>query len=658
MLLHRRDIDGLRTLAVLPVILFHAKIPGFSGGYVGVDIFFVISGFLITSVLLREYEEQRFSILSFYDRRIRRILPALGFMLLVISIASALLMLPTRLAGYAASMGAAALSVSNIWFWHSADYFAPSSELNPLLHTWSLGVEEQFYVVLPLMIWGFVKLGLSRHLFWLFAGVGLLSLGLAQWLVGEDPVAAFYLLPTRAWELLLGSALAASRPWKLSRNQGELLAWAGVIMIGVAIVAYDWQILFPGIAALLPCAGAALVIQVGRNQETSISRILSLPALVFIGLISYSLYLWHWPLLVLPRVVLLRDLTPAEIVLSLSATLVMAVLSWRYVEQPIRKKTLRLPHLSPPLTSVAGAVAGMIMFVVAAAVLRTGLPDRIPDAVERLDALGRARLDDLVCDRGPHCVKEIIGRPKLVLWGDSHALHYTKALEDAATRQGMSLSLHAAPGCAPLVDVVQREPDGRTDESCLTANRQVLNDILKDPLVRTVVLSARWTRFFFDNDDGEWRGLSMADGETDPAKVITRSLTSTVEKLSQRGLRVVILGPSPEFDRLLPACLARAIWLHWQETRCTFKLGTQPGNSADILMQQLADGRLPAHVLRPYDVFCPQGQCLRRLGAQPITIDTDHLSLTAADQVLKALHIDGLVSEQKYSSTNGAVVLR
>jgi len=658
MLLHRRDIDGLRTLAVLPVILFHAKIPGFAGGYVGVDIFFVISGFLITSLLLREYEEKRFSILSFYDRRIRRILPALGFMLLVVSIAAALIMLPTRLSGYAASMASAAISVSNIWFWHSADYFAPSSELNPLLHTWSLGVEEQFYVVLPLMIWGFIRLGLSRHLIWLFAVFGLLSLGLAQWLVGRDPVAAFYLLPTRAWELLLGSVLAASKPWKLSRNQAEMLAWAGVLMVAVSIVAYDSQMLFPGVAALVPCAGAGLVIQVGRNQETSLSRILSLPALVFIGLISYSLYLWHWPLLVLPRVFLLRDLEPAEIALSLGATLIMAVISWRYVEQPIRRNTFRLPRLSPALSSVAYATAGMVVFVAAAIVLRTGLPDRVPDVVEKLDAMGSARLDELVCEKGPHCVEEIAGKPKIVLWGDSHALHYAKAFEDLAARHGMSLSLQAAPGCAPLVDVVQRDPDGRTEDACLAENTQVLNAILADPMVRTVVISGRWTRFFFDHEDGEWRGLTGPNGETDPAKVITRSLASTTDKLRRDGLRVFVLGSSPEFNRLLPACLARATWLHWPETKCSFKAGTQPGNPADVLMQHLAKGGLLAQVLRPYDVLCPQGRCVRRVGPNPITIDTDHLSLSAADQVVRTLNVDGLVADQKYSSASGGTMLR
>lgn len=657
MLLHRRDIDGLRTLAVLPVILFHAKIPGFSGGYVGVDIFFVISGFLITSLLLREHAEKRFSILGFYDRRIRRILPALGFMLLVVSVAAALLMLPTRLTGYAANLASTALSVSNIWYWHASDYFAPSSELNPLLHTWSLGVEEQFYVVLPIAIWAFVKFGQSRHLFTIFSLGALLSLALAEWLVRHDPVAAFYLLPTRAWELLLGSMLAASQPWKLSRALSELIVWAGVAMIGVSIVVYDQFVLFPGIAALLPCLGAAAVIQIGRNRETSVSRLLSLPVPVFIGLISYSLYLWHWPLLVMPRIVLLRELTAPEIVLSLVATLLMSIISWRYIEQPARRGTFRLPRLSPAFSSVTAAASGVAVFVLAAMVLRTGLPDRVPNAVERLDAAGRKNVNEVVCDAGADCVKEIAGRPKLVLWGDSHALHYTNVLEDIAARRGMSLSLETAPGCAPLVDVMQRDPDGRAEESCLAENTNALTGILNDPQVRAVVIAARWTRFFFSHEDDEWRDVRTT-GQDDPAIVIEDALKSTIEKLANRGIRIVVLGSTPEFDRLLPACLARATWLHWSETRCTFKAGTEPGNPADMLMKKLANENLPARILRPYDALCPGDQCVRRVNSAPIMLDTDHLSTAAAAKVLTTLELESVLFEPKLTSANGPTVLR
>lgn len=657
MLLHRRDIDGLRTLAVLPVILFHAKIPGFSGGYVGVDIFFVISGFLITSLLLREHAEKRFSILGFYDRRIRRILPALGFMLLVVSVAAAFLMLPTRLTGYAANLASTALSVSNIWYWHASDYFAPSSELNPLLHTWSLGVEEQFYVVLPIAIWAFVKFGQSRHLFTIFSLGALLSLALAEWLVRRDPVAAFYLLPTRAWELLLGSMLAASQPWKLSRALSELIVWAGVAMIGVSIVVYDQFVLFPGIAALLPCLGAAAVIQIGRNQETSVSRLLSLPVPVFIGLISYSLYLWHWPLLVMPRIVLLRELTAPEIVLSLVATLLMSIISWRYIEQPARRGTFRLPRLSPAFSSVTAAASGVAIFVLAAMVLRTGLPDRVPNAVERLDAAGRENVNEVVCDASPDCVKEIAGRPKLVLWGDSHAFHYTNVLEDIAARRGMSLSLETAPGCAPLVDVMQRDPDGRAEESCLAENTNVLTGILNDSQVRAVVIAARWTRFFFSHEDDEWRDVRTTD-QDDPAIVIEEALKSTIEKLANRGIRIVVLGSTPEFDRLLPACLARATWLHWPETRCTFKAGTEPGNPADMLMKKLANENLPARILRPYDALCPGDQCVRRVNSAPIMLDTDHLSTAAAAKVLTTLELESVLFEPKLTSANGPTVLR
>ncbi|MFT3725001.1 MAG: acyltransferase family protein [Hyphomonadaceae bacterium] len=664
MLAHRRDIDGLRTLAVLPVILFHAKIPGFSGGYVGVDIFFVISGYLITGLLLREYQDGHFSILSFYDRRIRRILPALGFMLLIVTILAATLMLPSRLINYSHNLASAALSISNIWFWRSADYFAPSSELNPLLHTWSLGVEEQFYVVLPLIIWAVIRLGWQRNIRWLFAAMAVLSLALAELTVHADPVAAFYLLPTRSWELLLGSVLAASGTWKLSRRWAEVAVWAGVAMIAATVFLYDEQVLFPGVSALLPCFGAALVIQIGRNQQTSASALLSHPAPAFIGLISYSLYLWHWPLLVLPRIYLLRELTPLEVMLSLAVTFAMSVISWRYIEQPIRRRTLKFPTLSPAASSIAAAVAGIFVLIAGAGALSTGLPDRVPDEVERLDAITRVRLDEIVCDRANESTKEqdcdeFAGGPtKVMLWGDSHAMHYAPSLETYAAKHGVLLELQATPGCAPLLDVQQVESDGRVGDACFANNKHVMDMLMTDKRVRAVVIAGRWTRFFFAEGDNDLHHLRALNGETDPAKIISQSLAATAEKLSARGIRVLILGSSPEFDRLLPACLARTEWLHWPETRCSFKAGTLPGNPADKLMQKLAASGISARILRAYDALCPQSQCLRKIGATPLTIDTDHLSPAAADQVFKVLGVDRLLSEQKISGAAGPTMLR
>lgn len=337
-MVYRKEIDGLRALAVIPVILFHGGIEWFSGGYVGVDVFFVISGYLITSIILKEKEAGTFTIAGFYERRARRILPALFFVMLACLPFAWFWLLPHELKDFGKSIVAVALFSSNILFWKESDYFAADAELIPLLHTWSLAVEEQFYVIFPLLMIVFWALG-KRWLIGIISIIGILSLGLTEWGWRQFPDANFYLIPTRAWELMIG---ALSAFYLINKEQpkgmiGHVGSFSGFMLILYAIFFLDRSIPFPSLYALAPTLGTVLII-LFATPATFVYKLLSLKVFVGIGLISYSAYLWHQPLFVFARIQSSEE--PALwLVITLSLTaLVLATLSWHFVERPFRNK--------------------------------------------------------------------------------------------------------------------------------------------------------------------------------------------------------------------------------------------------------------------------------------------------------------------------------
>lgn len=335
---YRTEIDGLRALAVLPVIAYHAGFAGFSGGFVGVDIFFVISGYLITSILLDELQNQRFTLLGFYERRIRRILPALFLVLAATTAAAGWLLLPHEMAAFGRSLMAVIIFASNILFWKESDYFATESEYIPLLHTWSLAVEEQYYLIFPLLLAFLWKFG--RQPIWLVLGsLTLLGIATCEWLWRVDAGANFYLLPSRFWELLLG-ALAALYLNKQTPVQGwpaQILAALGLVLILGSIVFLNTSLPFPSSYALFPTLGATLIILFAAPTNLA-GQLLALKPLVWIGLISYSAYLWHQPLLVFARMQPYIEASLWLMAAMALSSLVLAWLSWRYVERPFRNR--------------------------------------------------------------------------------------------------------------------------------------------------------------------------------------------------------------------------------------------------------------------------------------------------------------------------------
>lgn len=448
---YRKEVDGLRALAVLPVIFYHAGLKAFSGGFVGVDVFFVISGYLITSLLLASSENGKFTFLGFYERRARRILPAL-FLVTAVCIPFAwALLLPTELEGFSKSLIAVTLFASNILFWRERNYFDADSELKPLLHTWSLSVEEQFYVLFPVIL-AFALRWPRRWVALSLVILGTMSLALAQWGAFVKPAATFFLLPTRAWELSIGAVLAffnRGAVWQSNKASFNIphvacqcAAGAGLALISFAVFTFDRNTPFPSLYALLPTGGAALIL-VFAAPNTFVGRILSTRVLVGVGLISYSAYLWHWPIFVFARESGLAMSGDAVTLLLVAGAFLLAFLSWRYVEMPFR----RVGGVSKS-NLVVSAALGSLLFIVIGVVgyVSKGFLNRYEEADRYM--LNQHQI-------GPEYVTKLFNHRKLVAFdetdkkrlkvliiGDSYAQDLVNVIAEAGMLDHIQISSH------------------------------------------------------------------------------------------------------------------------------------------------------------------------------------------------------------------------
>jgi peptidoglycan/LPS O-acetylase OafA/YrhL len=527
---YRPDIDGLRAVAVLVVLLFHCGMPGFSGGFVGVDVFFVISGFLITGQLAGDIAAGRMSIARFYDRRIRRIVPALFVTLILTAAASTVLLLPSYLLAASRALLAAAASVSNIYLWREAgDYFAPTSAFQPLLHTWSLSVEEQFYMFVPVLMMVCAR-PLRRRWVLLFAPLCLASFALSVVATTAAPVPNFYLLPTRAWEFGLGALVATTQlpaikwPWA-----ADALAAAALALIMTPVFLFDAATPFPGLNALWPCLGTALLIHIGRSARPTVTALLGWRPCVAVGLISYSLYLVHWPIISLMRYQAVASLDGGQIATALVASFVLATLMWRYVEQPFRRPAAALTRRRVFAGGFGAlALACLLGFV---GIAGRGFPARYPGfAAQPIPGyeqwkIGRCFLgeDPDYRDWSPRdCTRIATGPHKVLLWGDSYAGHYVPGILANADAVHATVIQYTAAGCPPVLSFRSYSKPG-----CQPFNAHALA-VIRDEHVQTVVLSARWT------------GLSHLGLDLD-------QIGSTLSDLDAMGVRVVLVGQSPEF---------------------------------------------------------------------------------------------------------------
>ncbi|HEY4388365.1 MAG TPA: acyltransferase family protein, partial [Ktedonobacteraceae bacterium] len=489
---HRNDIDGLRAIAVLAVVLYHAGVPQLKGGFIGVDVFFVISGFLIGGHVYSDMKQGRFSILEFYRKRAKRILPALLVVLLFCSLVSTLLLSAHELRVYGEYVIATVLSGSNILALRAADYFAPDANQNPLLMTWSLGVEEQFYVAFPIGMILMRKLDRTRLLLSIFL-VAIASFCICIYQTHSHPAGAFYLLPARAWELAAGVLLAlyendrqAQSP---SRWLQQLMSIAGIASILTGLFSFDDHTAFPGYAALMPVAGAVLLI---RSPSSWINRrLLSLAPVVFLGSISYSLYLWHWPLLSFVHIVSDRPITPLMGCSISAISFLCAVLSYYFVEQPNRASQMPARPLLMRYALVCGLciVPGLIFYIF------SGLPQRVPQLskIELSTDLGQIQC---MADTSPilskACHDVADQHPAIALIGDSHANALYPALLDIAHKSGFKLYEMAKASCPPLLGMARRIDTIAHAQECISYNAQVFSILKDDPSVKVVIMTGYW----------------------------------------------------------------------------------------------------------------------------------------------------------------------
>jgi peptidoglycan/LPS O-acetylase OafA/YrhL len=517
---YRREIDGLRAVAVLPVIFFHAGFSQFGGGFVGVDVFFVISGYLITTVIYTELQKGSFSLVRFWERRARRILPALFLVMLTSLLFAWQWLLPQQMKSFAQSLVASSTFSSNILFWRQSDYFDPGAELKPLLHTWSLAIEEQYYLFFPIFMLIAYRIGKR----WLVRGLlvaTLLGLFLAEIISSRSPSAAYYLLPTRGWELLIGglTAFIHARWTRHDRPRlvNEVGAWIGLCMIGYAVVAFDKFTPFPSLYALVPVIGASLFILSGES-ETLAGRVLSTKPLVGIGLVSYSAYLWHQPIFALARERSLVELSDAIFWGCIALTLGLAYLSWKYVETPFRNKGF-LTRKGVFAFSVAGS--GVFVVIGAIGHLSNGFPGRFDEATMAYVAgVQPGRNPQYDCNTGGLNFRNpdqscVLGNKDAVvgaLIGDSHADAIAHALADELDRRGLGMLQMTYGGCPPSPGLF-RSGEFR----CAEYNAKVAG-VLADPKLSTVIVLARWSIYAegqaFDNGEGGSNMVSAIYGLT------------------------------------------------------------------------------------------------------------------------------------------------
>ena len=552
---YRPDIDGLRAIAVLGVVLFHADL-GFPGGYVGVDIFFVISGFLITSIILKDLRRGTFSFLGFWERRARRILPALTVVLLAIIAAGWFFLLPADYEALGNQILALMVFSSNIRFWRETGYFAETSGEKPLLHTWSLSVEEQFYILLPLLLAFLFRFRKSQWIPPLLMVGSILSFALSIYGSYRNPAANFFLLPTRAWELAAGSLLAFAGPVSQPVRRATM-AWTGLAAILLAFLFYQPELRFPGLSALPPVAGAALLIWSGMRRHPGDSlplpgKLLATRPLVGIGLLSYSLYLWHWPLFAFEKYL---NTSPASLTMRLflvANAFILAAGSLIFIERPFRSKRFFRTTRS---VFTASTIAMSASLIVALLIIKSnGYAPRLPT-----DAIGFAESSRDFPYNARHTISDIPGNltkvgassvPEIFVWGDSHAMAILPAINAACLELDKSAAAATRHGLSPTIGWA-RKNSRATRKQDLDYNQRVFEHIVNqanEGRFKTIILIARWSIFLEDDMEAE---------------KFKSSIYNTIKSLVSHQLRVIIVKEAPCFPYDVPKKLAiQALFEH------------------------------------------------------------------------------------------------
>lgn len=644
---HRLEIDGLRAIAVLAVVLFHYSIPGFGGGFVGVDIFFVISGFLIGDILWREYSETgKISLIKFYERRIKRLAPAFVVMAIVTTAAAYFILLPFEFREYGKTLIVSTVYLSNVYFFRQTGYFDTASDEKALLHTWSLSVEEQFYIFLPLFILLFARS--KNWLIRLLIGVFVISLIGNLVVTPRSSAATFFLFPFRAWELLAGVLLAIyGYQAKESWSHSAWISWLGLALLCASIVLVQPGASFPGWQAIFPVAGSVLILFNGRSDNI-VNHLLSSSVMVFVGLISYSLYLWHWPVLTLALYFCEGDLSSAQIAGLMVLSFVLAFLSWKYVEQPIRFQW-RVSAL--PLFGGAFAASVALLAIGSVLYLRDGVPERFSPVVQaHIEASGDFLQDWSRCSvsaSGPFEGVEVCkvgpeGPAEFIVWGDSHVRALMEGFAVLAREHKQPGLLIWRAGCPPLFDVEKAETAATPQQNadCAIANNKIREAFPTLTQIDRILLVGRWSYYAQGGGvgiDAENKvllrsSLVSKDEQGDNAAIFQKAVHSTVAELSKSFRSVIVLQQFPEIQKYDTRVVARRL-AHGRMTleQAKSKMFYTPKNqvmsrvrsSEQPFLELAAAGKITW--LKSWDRFCSNDRCSAVHEGRSLYFDNNHV---------------------------------
>ena len=580
---YRPDIDGLRAIAVIGVLFFHADL-GITGGYVGVDVFFVISGFLITGLIIKDLRNNSFSIFGFWERRARRILPALFVVTLATILLGYVFLLPAEYELLGSSVLWLSLVSSNIFFWKNTNsYFGGSAEEMPLLHTWSLSLEEQFYLIVPFALLLLFRVCKFRAILWIICSFVLLSCCLSIYGMRNYGSATFYLLPTRAWELGAGSLVAFAAPIGSVRIR-SMMQWLGMACVLIPFFLYDRITIFPGMSAVPPVAGTAILIWAGmgkvpKTNSLQIQRFLSMKPLVWIGLLSYSLYLWHWPLLAFNEyLVMWKDSVPVKVSILFIA-LLLSWISWKFVEQPVRSRRIFGSRRSVLIFS--SVAFSLLLICSSVLILKEGMSGRY--SKEFLEHSDRGISEDTFFDYEKAAKafpqnKSSLGiegkDPVFFLWGDSHGMALARAIDAAAKELSVTGESAVKTSTLPVLDWVTSK------ESQINYNESVLNYLsgaYQRKSISHVILAGRW-----------WLASNQSYENKNPFGV---ELINTIDRIKALGYSVSLFKQVPQWTD------------HWQ-TPSSFPFHFQLGKfSWEYEKMTLSDEELEKRFARQNQMF-------------------------------------------------------
>ena len=616
-MIYRPEIDGLRALAVLPVIFFHAGFDLFSGGFIGVDIFFVISGYLITSLLIKDIESKQFTILNFYERRARRLLPALFVVMSFCTFLSFMWMLPNQMKDFSQSLFAVSFFTSNILFWRETGYFGDEALEKPLLHTWSLSVEEQYYIFFPIFLILAWRYGRNRVM-WIIIIMALFSFFISDWGWRNKAVANFYLAPTRAWEILAGS-VAAFIIRKRGIKENNFLSILGLLAILLSIAWYDQDTPFPSFYTLLPITGILLII-LYSGGSTITTKLLSTKVLVGIGLISYSAYLWHHSLFSFARIRFFQPSDTLFLILSFFS-LFIAYFTWKYIEMPFRDRNKVIKKQSHVLLS---SVIGILIFssVGLYGHFSNGFAEITKTRQDLFNLGQRFEINpgiDIACEGyvsfSDRCTNS--DKPEVLLWGDSYAMHLFQGINSSSSN--LKIRQLTQSGCSPIAEISVYDPRNSRGkvwaEKCIDFNNQVIDWLQENSSVEFVVISSsfEWVEGFqVINTDGM--------KTTSDTEIAIKHLRKTIDTIKEMGIGVVLVSPPPKSKFDIGNCLQHKYTFE-NNLNCDFEhYKTDPNFRFIEAMEDYIN------VYWIHDEICFEGNCRAEINKKFIFRDFSHLS--------------------------------